>query len=57
MSLVKFEVIDAYEGSLKDFPLVDLTASIIAEVINRAVVDAFQIGQVVIGNVIHTDPQ
>ena len=54
---MKFEVIDAYEGSLKDFPLVDLTASIIAEVINRAVVDAFQIGQVVIGNVIHTDPQ
>ena len=31
------------KGSLKDFPLVDLTASIVAEVINRAVVDAFKI--------------
>ena len=51
------KVIDAYEGILKDFHLVDLAASIVAEVINRAVVDAFKIGQVVMGNVIRTDPQ
>ena len=51
------KVIDAYRGSLKDFPLVDLEASIVAEVINRAVVDAFKIGTVVMGNVIHTNPQ
>ena len=40
------KVIDAYEGILKDFHLVDLAASIVAEVIIRAVVDAFKIGQV-----------
>ena len=49
------KVIDADDGSLKDFPLVDLAATIVAKVINRAVVDAFKIGQVVTGNVIHTD--
>ena len=51
------KVIDAYEGILKDFPLVDQAASIVAEVISRTVVDAFKIRQVVLGNVIHTDPQ
>ncbi len=51
------KVIDAYRGSLKDFPLVDLEASIVAEVINRAFLYAFIIGQVVMGNVIHTNPQ
>ena len=51
------KVIDAYEGILKDFHLVDLAASIVAEVINRAAVDAFKIGPVVIGKVIHTNPQ
>ena len=51
------KVIDAYEGTLQNFPLVDRAASIVAEVINRAVVDAFKILQVVMGNVIYTDPQ
>ena len=51
------KVIDAYEGILKDFPLVDQAASIVAEVISLAIVDAFKIGQVLMGNVIHTDPQ
>jgi len=46
-----------YGGSLKDFPLVDLAASVVAEAIKRADVDASKIGQVVMGNVIHTDPR
>ena len=46
-----------YGGSLKDFPLVDLVASVVAEAIKRTDVDASKIGQVVMGNVIHTDPQ
>ncbi|MGB0297702.1 MAG: beta-ketothiolase BktB, partial [bacterium] len=46
-----------YGGSLKDFHLVDLAASVVAEAIKRADVDASKIGQVVMGNVIHTDPR
>ena len=46
-----------YGGSLKDFPLVDLAASVVAEAIKRANVGASKIGQVVMGNVIHTDPR
>ena len=46
-----------YGGSLKDFPLVDLAASVVAESIKRADFDASKIGQVVMGNVIHTDPR
>ena len=46
-----------YGGSLKDFPLVDLAASVVAEAIKRADVYASKIGQVVMGNVIHTDPR
>ena len=45
-----------YGGLLKDFPLVDLAASVVAEAIKRADVDASEIGQVVMGNVIHTNP-
>ena len=51
------KVIDAYRGSLKDILLVDLQASNVAELINRAFLYAFIIGQVVMGNVIHTNPQ
>ena len=46
-----------YGGSLKDFPLVDLAASAVAEAIKRTDVDASKIGQVVMGNVINTDPR
>ena len=46
-----------FGGSLKDFPLVDLAASVVAEAIKRADVDASEIGQVVMGNVIHTNPR
>ena len=56
VSGVRSEIGD-YEGSLQDFPLVDLAASVVAEVIKRADVDASKIGQVVMGNVIHTDPR
>lgn len=37
--------------------MVDLAASVVAEAIKRADVDASKIGQVVMGNVIHTDPR
>ena len=33
-----------YGGSLKDFPLVDLAASVVAEAIKRSDVDASKIG-------------
>ena len=46
-----------YGGSLKDFLLVDFAASVAAEVIKRADVDPSKIGQVVMGNVINTDPR
>ena len=49
--------IDDYDGSLKDFPMVDHAASVVAGVIKRADADASKIGQVVMGNVIHTDPR
>ena len=56
VSGIRTEIGD-YVGSLKDFPLVDLAASVVAEAIKRADVDASKIGQVVMGNVIHTDPR
>ena len=37
--------------------MVDLAASVAAEVIKRADVDASKIGQVVMSNVIHTNPR
>ena len=46
-----------FGGRLKDFPLVDLAASVVAEAIKRADVDVSKFGQVVMGNVIHTDPR
>ena len=46
-----------YGGSLKDFPLVDLAASVVTVAINQADLYASKIGQVVMGNVIHTDPR
>ncbi len=42
-----------YGGSLKDFPAVDLAARVIKEAVARAKVDPNDIGQCVIGNVIH----
>jgi acetyl-CoA C-acetyltransferase len=44
-----------YGGSLKDIPPADLGARVIKEAIARAKVDPNDIGQCVIGNVIHTE--
>ncbi len=42
-----------YGGSLKDFPAADLGARVVKEALARAKVDPNDIGQCVIGNVIH----
>jgi len=44
-----------YGGSLKDFAPSDLGARVVREAISRAKVDPAEIGQCVIGNVIHTE--
>jgi acetyl-CoA C-acetyltransferase len=46
-----------YGGSLKDFAPTDLGARVVREAIARAKVDAAEVGQVVIGNVLHTEPK
>ncbi len=46
-----------YGGSLKDIPPADLAARVVKEAVSRAKVDPKDIGQVVFGNVIHTEPR
>lgn len=46
-----------YGGSLKDLAPTDLAARVVREAIARAKVDPQQVGQCVIGNVIHTEPK
>src|ERR1700694_5580388 len=46
-----------YGGSLKDVPPVELASAVVREAIARAGVDAGQVGHVVFGNVIHTEPR
>jgi acetyl-CoA C-acetyltransferase len=46
-----------YGGSLKDIPPSDLAARVVKEAMNRAKIDAAEVGQCVIGNVIHTEPR
>ncbi|MAT72434.1 MAG: acetyl-CoA C-acyltransferase [Planctomycetaceae bacterium] len=48
--------IGGYGGSLKDVPPCDLGAACVAEAVKRAGVDPGDVGHVVFGNVIHTDP-
>ena len=46
-----------YGGSLKDLPPADLAARVVKEAVSRAKVDPKEVGQVVFGNVIHTEPR
>src|SRR5436190_23317234 len=46
-----------YGGSLKDIPPSELAARVIKEAVSRAKVDPKDVGQCVIGNVIHTEPR
>ena len=44
-----------YGGALKDVPPTELAAQVIKEAVKRAKVDPKQVGQLVFGNVIHTE--
>ncbi len=46
-----------YGGTLKDIPNTTLAASVVREALSRAKIDNADVGQVVFGNVIHTDPR
>ena len=46
-----------YGGSLKDIPPSELGALVVREAVARAKVDPKDVGQCVIGNVIHTEPK
>ncbi|MCL4401937.1 MAG: acetyl-CoA C-acyltransferase [Acidobacteria bacterium] len=49
--------IGRYGGSLKDKPLSDLSALVVKEAVARAGVKPADVGHVVFGNVIHTEPK
>lgn len=49
--------VGSFGGMLKDFSACDLGTIAVKDAIARAKVDAAQIGQIVIGNVIHTEPK
>lgn len=46
-----------YGGTLKDHSPTSLAAAIVREAVNRAKIDVKDVGQVVFGNVIHTEPR
>ncbi|MFM0632062.1 beta-ketothiolase BktB [Paraburkholderia xenovorans] len=46
-----------FGGSLKDFPPTDLGARVIREALSRASVSGDEVGHVVLGNVVHTEPR
>jgi len=46
-----------YGGALKDIAPTDLAATVVREAVKRAKVDAADVGQLVFGNVIHTEPK
>jgi acetyl-CoA C-acetyltransferase len=46
-----------YGGTLKDMPPTQLAAAVVREAVKRANVDPKAVGQVVFGNVIHTEPR
>ena len=47
--------VGTYGGTLKDQALVDLAAKVVQEAVQRSKVEPAEVGQVVFGNVIHTD--
>lgn len=47
--------IGSFGGSLKDFPLTDLAAQVVAEAVKRSGASGEDIGHCVMGNVAHTD--
>jgi acetyl-CoA C-acetyltransferase len=49
--------IGTYGGSLKDVPPTKLAALVLREAVRRAQIDPASVGQVVIGNAIHTEPR
>ena len=49
--------IGGFGGSLKDFPPTDLGARVVREALARANVSGDEVGHVVFGNVIHTEPK
>jgi acetyl-CoA C-acetyltransferase len=49
--------IGTFGGSLKDLPPTQLGAMVVKEALARAKVDAAEVGHVVFGNVIHTEPK
>jgi acetyl-CoA C-acetyltransferase len=49
--------VGTYGGALKDQPPVELAAAVVREAVRRAKVDPNDLGHVVFGNVIHTDPR
>jgi acetyl-CoA C-acetyltransferase len=46
-----------YGGSLKDQPLSDLAAACVTDAVKRAGIEPAEVGHVVFGNVIHTEPR
>ena len=44
-----------YGGALKDMPPSELAATVVKEAVKRAKIDPQQVGQLVLGNVIHTE--
>ena len=48
--------IGGYGGSLQDIPPSELAAQCVKEVVRRSEIDPTEVGHVVFGNIIHTDP-
>jgi len=46
-----------YGGALKDIPPTELAAKVVREAVSRAKVDSADVGHVVFGNVIHSEPK
>ena len=49
--------IGTYGGSLKDIPPVDLAATVVKEALARANVEGKDVGHVVFGHVVNTEPR